>query len=200
VVFTGMMLAKDDVTQTVRFGIDQVRAGSAEPWATDSLIDIRYGADYRFLDEGETYLVGAGLDSRFGVLASTVRPPEPVFGGNDVVGVDDLALDCPEIDDPRRTLHVDGTSIDSGVLSLMTEDRRLLAATVLVPLGIVMAVLLALVLVKTFGAVVARAAARLARSAVTPVPDHRTTRTRVHGPREGVDWTGPTSRDGPSRS
>ncbi len=184
VVFTGTMIGKDDVTEVVRFRIDQLRAGSAEPWAANGLIDVRYGPDYRFLAEDEQYLVGAGLDPVYGVLASTVRPAEPTFGGNDVVGVDDLAIDCPELDDPIRTLHVDGTSVDSGVLSLMTEDRRLLLATIAVPTMIVFAVLLALVVLRAFGGLAFRGMFQLGRAAVTPVPDHRAVRLRTHRPRE----------------
>ena len=183
-VFTGTMIGKDDVTQVVRFRIDQLRAGSADPWAVNGLIDVRYGEDYRFLVKGEQYLVGAGLDPVYGVLASTVRPPEPTFGGNDVVGVDDLAVDCPTLDDPIRTLHVDGTSVDSGVLSLMTEDRRLLLATLAVPTMIVFAVLLGLVLLRLFGGIAFRGVFQLGRAAVTPVPDHRAVRVRTHRPRD----------------
>lgn len=183
-VFTATMVGKDDVTQVVRFRIDQLRAGSAAPWAVNGLIDVRYGPDYRFLNEGEQYLVGVGLDPVYGVPASTVRPPEPTFGGNDVVGVDDVAVDCPTIDDPIRTLDVDGTSIDSGVLSLMTDDRRLLVATFAVPTAIVFAVLLALVVLRVFGALAFRGIFRLGRAAVTPVPDHRAVRVRSHRPRD----------------
>jgi hypothetical protein len=184
VVFTGTMIGKDDVTEVVRFRIDQLRAGSAEPWAVSGLIDVRYGPDYRFLDKDQQYLVGAGLDPVYGMLSSTVRPAEPVFGGNDVVGIDDLAVDCPEIDDPIRTLHVDGTSVDSGVLSLMTEDRRLLLATIAVPTAIMFAVLLALVVLRVFGALAFRGVFQLGRAAVTPVPDHRAVRLRTHRPRD----------------
>jgi hypothetical protein len=184
VVFTGTMIGKDDVTEVVRYRIDQIRAGSAEPWAVNGLIDVRYGPDYRFLDQDEQYLIGAGLDPTYGVLSSTVRPPEPTFGGNDVVGVDDLAVDCPDIDDPIRTLQVDGTSVDSGVLSLMTEDRRLLLATIAVPTMIVFAVLLGLVLLRVFGGLAFRGVFQLGRAAVTPVPDHRAVRLRTHRPRD----------------
>ncbi|HSL72963.1 MAG TPA: hypothetical protein VK853_00760 [Ilumatobacteraceae bacterium] len=180
VAFVGTMTGKDDVTQVVRFRIDQIRAGSAAPWAIDGLIDVRYGDDYRFLDEGEQYLVGAGSDPVFGVLSSRVRPPTPNFGGNDVIGVDDLAVDCPELDDPIRTVNVDGTSVDTGVLSLLTEDRRLLAATIGVPTAIAFAVLLALVVLKTFGRLAATSVWQLGRAAVTPVPDHRAARVRTH--------------------
>jgi hypothetical protein len=186
-VFTATMTGKDDVTQVVRFRIDQVRAGSTDPWAVNGLIDVRYGPDYRFLVNGDQYLVGAGLDPVYGVLASTVRPPEPTFGGNDVVGVDDLAVDCPELDDPIRTLQVDGTSIDSGVLSLMTDDRRLLLATIAVPTAIVLAVLLALVVVRLFGGLAFRGVFQLGRAAVTPVSDHRAVRVRTHRPRGDYD-------------
>jgi energy-converting hydrogenase Eha subunit E len=200
VVFTGIMVAKDDITQTVRFGIDQIRAGTADPWAGDGLIDIRYGPDYRFLVKGETYLVGAGIDPRYNVLASTVRPPEPTFGGNDVIGVDDQAIDCPEVDDPIRTLNVDGTTVDSGVLSLMTQDRRLLLATFMVPLGIVILALLALVLLRAFGAVAFRGLVGLGRAALTPVVDHRATRVRKHRPREVYDWSGGPDHEGSDAS
>lgn len=184
VAFVGTMVGKDDVVQVVRFRIDQIRAGSASPWAVDGLIDIRYGDDYRFLVEGEEYLVGAGFDPVYGSLSSSVRPPEPTFGGNDVVGVDDTAVECPVIDDPVRTLNVDGTSVDSGVLSLMTEDRRLLLATFAVPAAIVFAALLALVVLKTLGRLAMSGMWQLGRAAVTPVPDHRAVRVRSHRPRD----------------
>ena len=186
VAFVGTMTGKDDVTQVVRFRIDQIRAGSAEPWAIDGLIDVRYGDDYRFLDEGEQYLIGAGPDPVYGVLSSRVRPAEPTFGGNDVVGVDDLSVTCPELDDPIRTLSVDGTGVDSGVLSLLTEDRRLLLATIAVPAALVAAALLALVLLKMFGRLAVSGVWQLGRASVTPVPDHRAARVRAHRPVDEV--------------
>ena len=184
VAFVGTMIGKDDVIQVVRFRIDQIRAGSASPWAVDGLIDIRYGDDYRFLVEGDQYLVGAGYDPVYGSLSSAVRPAEPTFGGNDVVGVDDTALVCPAIDDPVRTLNVDGTSVDSGVLSLLTEDRRLLLATLAVPAALVFAALLALVVLKMIGRLAMSGMWQLGRAAVTPVPDHRAVRVRTHRQRE----------------
>jgi hypothetical protein len=195
IAFVGTMVGKDDVTQVVRFRIDQLRAGSASPWAVDGLIDVRYGDDYRFLDTGEQYLVGAGFDAVYGALSSTVRPPEPTFGGNDVVGVDDVAVTCPPIDDPVRTLEVDGTSVDSGVLSLLTEDRRLLLATLAVPTAIAFAALLVLVVLKTFGRLALVGFWRLGRAAVTPVPDHRAVRVRSH---RAVDATGSVADGAPS--
>jgi hypothetical protein len=186
VVFVGTMLGKDDVTQVVRYRIDQIRAGSASPWAVDGLVDVRYGDDYRFLDPGSTYLIGAGFDPVYGALSSTVRAPEPTFGGNAVVGVDDISVTCPRIDDPIRTLNVDGTSVDSGLLSLLTEDRRLLLATIAVPTAIAFAVLLALVVLKTFGRLTLAGVWQLGRAAVVPVTDHRAARVRTHRPGDPV--------------
>ena len=194
-VFTATMIGKDDVTQVVRFEIDQLRAGSAAPWEISGLIDVRYGPDYRFLVNGEQYLVGVGLDPTYGLPASTVRPPEPTFGGNDVVGVDDIAVDCPALDDPIRTLQVDGTSVDSGVLSLMTEDRRLLLATLAVPAAIVLVVLLGLVVLRAFGAVAFRGIFQFGRAAVTPVPDHRAVRVRTHRARGDGEHSEDTDAD-----
>ena len=122
--FVGTVTGKDDIAQVVRFHIDQLRVRVGEDWAVDGLIDVRFGDDYRFLDVGKQYLVGAGFDPEYAALSSNVRPPEPEFGGNDVVGVDDSAVDCPKVDDPVRTLMVDGTDVDSGVMSLLFDDRR----------------------------------------------------------------------------
>ncbi len=180
VAFVGTMIGKDDVTEVVRFRIDQLRAGSATPWEVDGLIDVRYGDDYRFLVKGDQYLIGAGSDPVYGVLSSTVRPAEPTFGGNDVIGVDDLAVDCPRLDDPVRTVNLDGTSVDSGVMSLLTDDRRLLLATLAVPAALVFAALLALVVLKTFGRLAVTGVWQLGRAAVTPVDDHRVVRVRTH--------------------
>lgn len=184
VAFTGTVLGNDDVTQTVRFRLDRVRAGRSDPWVSNGVVDVRYGPDYRFLVLGEQYLIGAAPDSVYGVLSSSVRAPEPMFGGNDVAGVDDVEVDCPNIDDPIRTLQVDGTSIDSGLLTLMTQDRGPLLRSVVVPVAVVSALLFALVLVRMFGELAVNAMLRLARASVTPVPDHRAARVRSHGPRE----------------
>jgi len=77
-------------------------------------------------------------------------------------------------------VNLDGTSIDSGVLSLLTDDRRLLLATVAVPTALVFAALLALVLLKAFGRLAMSGVWQLGGAAVTPVDDHRVVRVRTH--------------------
>lgn len=187
VVFVGTATGKDHRDQFIRYRIDQIRAGSARNWAVDGLIDIRYGDDYRFIDEGQQYLVGAGFEPEYGRLSSTVRPPTPLFGGNDVIGLEDAAIECPEFEDPVRTLHIDGTSVDSGVLSLLFEDRRLLAATVFVPTVIAFAALIVLVLVRVLWGAAMKGVMELGRTAVTPTLDHRAVRIRAHRPHSDYD-------------
>jgi len=180
--FVGTVTGKDDVAQVVRFEIDQLRSGSAGDFAIDGLIDVRYGDDYRFLVVGEQYLVGASFDPEYAALSSNVRPPEPYFGGNDVVGVDDSAVECPVVDDPVRTLLVDGTDVDSGVMSLLFDDRRVLLATIAVPSAIAFVALVVLVLFRMFVGLATKGVFQLGRAAVTPVPDHRAVRVRRHRP------------------
>ncbi len=180
VSFVGTVTGKDDVVQVVRFEIDQLRSGSARPWAIDGQIDVRFGDDYRFLDVDQQYLVGAGFDPEYGALSSSVRPPEPDFGGNDVVGVDDSSVVCPVVDEPIRTLNVDGTDVDSGVLSLLFDDRRVLLATVAVPSAIALVALVVLVLLRMAVGLASKGVFELGRAAVTPVPDHRAVRVRSH--------------------
>ena len=48
VAFVGTVLAKD--FRTVRYEIDQLRAGSAARWAVDGVIDVRYGTDAQYIE------------------------------------------------------------------------------------------------------------------------------------------------------
>ncbi len=183
VAFVGTVVDKD--YRTVRFRIDQLRARSASPWAIDGLIDVRYGSDAQYLDIGAQYLVGAAVDPSIGVLASAVRPPEPLFGGNDVIGLDDTSVDCITVESGVRTLHVDGTSVDSGVLSPLLQDKRTLLATIGIPAAIAFAALLALVVLRIAWRWAMLGVFQLGRAAVTPAPDHRAIRVRGHRGKQG---------------
>lgn len=176
--FTGTAVAKD--FEKVRFEIVQLRAGTVGGFAVDGLIDVLYLEDVKFIEVGTDYLVGARFDPDFGELFSTVRPPEPLFGGNDVIGLEDTDVDCPVIDDPVRTVRPDGTSVDSGVISPLLEDKRRLLATVGVPSAIAFAVIIGLVLLRGVWTLTLKGIFELGRAAVTPTPDHRSIRTRVH--------------------
>ena len=180
--FVGTVVAKDEYVDkgTVRFRIDQVRAGDATPFAVDGLIDVRYGPDSQYLDGDAQYLVSAAIDSTIGALASKVSPATPLFGGDAVVGVEDTEVACPVVDDPIQTINLDGTPVDSGLLTPLLADKKLLLATIGVPAAIVAAAVLGLVLLRRGFDLGMRGIFALGRSAVVPGGDHRAAQVRRH--------------------
>jgi hypothetical protein len=182
VAFVGTVLDKDGLIEkgTVRFQIDQLKAGDSRPFAVGGMIDVRFGPDSKYLDVGAGYLVSASVDPSIGVLSSKVTPDAPLFGGDAVVGLEDTAVDCPTFEDPVQTLNVDGSTVDSGLLSPMLEDRRLLLATIGVPAAIAGAVLIALVLLRRMLDIGFRGIFALGRTAVTPSTDVAAARVRQH--------------------
>lgn len=189
VAFVGNVLDKDGYIEkgTVRFSIEQIRAGSASPFSVDGVIDVRFGPESKYLDVGESYLVGAAVDSSIGVLSSKVSPDDPLFGGDAVIGLEDTEVVCPTLDDPVMTLNTDGTAVDSGLLSPMFEDRRLLLATLGVPAALVGVALVALVLLRRVVQIGFRGIFALGRQAVSPKPDHAAARVRSHRPHTDAD-------------
>ena len=182
VAFIGTVIGKDEFVQkgTVRYRIDQIRAGNAAPYSVDGLIDVRYGPDSQYLEAETQYLVSAAVDSSIGVLGSKVAPEALLFGGDAVIGLEDVEVECPVIDDPVMTLNSDGTPIDSGLLKPFFEDKRLLLATLGVPAAIVALALVGLVLLRRLMDIGFSGIFALARAAVTPSMDHRAARVRRH--------------------
>lgn len=146
VVFVGTLVVSD--VNTARFAVEQVRSGSLDGFAVGGLIDVRYGDETRFLEADVQYIVGAAVDPDAGVLASRVSESAPLFGGNEVAGLDDSDVDCPTFEDPVRTLLVDNTSVESGVLSPLGDAKGQILRAVMEPIGVAFLILLALVLVK----------------------------------------------------
>ena len=58
------------------------------------------------------------------------------FGGDEVIGVSETDVDCPDFEDPIRTLHVDGTPIDADIVGPFFDARLGIAAALVVPLGV----------------------------------------------------------------
>lgn len=113
-----------------------------------NLLDVRYEQDTKYLTVGNQYLVGAAVDPRDDMLVSKVRLDQPLFGGNEIVDVRQTDIECPELEDPVRTLTVTGRSIDSGVLTpIMSSQDRVLRA-MLVPALIGTGAVAALALVR----------------------------------------------------
>ncbi|TDT17434.1 hypothetical protein BDK89_3043 [Ilumatobacter fluminis] len=151
VVFVGEVVDRD--YRTIRFEIDRIRAGNPAPFGfDDDLVDVRYGLDAQYLDDGETYLVSAVVHPDLGLLTSKVTDPIENFGGDEVIGVSETDVDCPEFDDPMRTLHVDGTTIETSLLQPFFDARIRILGAVLVPIGL------------AFGAIFALATFRLSLS------------------------------------
>ncbi|HEU4840015.1 MAG TPA: hypothetical protein VFT09_01185 [Ilumatobacteraceae bacterium] len=134
--------------ETARFQVDQVRAGAVDRYAYGGLIDVRYGVDTKYLDEGEQYLVAASVDPAAGVLASKVRQPEPEFGGDEVIGASESDVNCPELADPVRTTHTDGTSIEAGVLTPLAGAKRSVLRALLLPTLVAFGVIFVLVAIR----------------------------------------------------
>ena len=113
----------------------------------DDLVEVRYGQDTKFLDVGVRYLVGAASDPYSPLLISKVREESPLFGGDAIIGVGD-SFDCPEFEDPIRTLCEDGTAIDTGVFAPLRDNLWLLVLVGVLSLAIVMALLFGVVLLR----------------------------------------------------
>jgi hypothetical protein len=142
IVFVGTLVERD--FRTGRFKIVQVRAGSEDPFAVGGLIDVRYGLDVEYLDIGTDYLVSARRDPVIGLLASKIRAPAPLLGGDDVVGVAESDVECPRFEDPIRTFLPDGSSVDSAVLAPLEEHTTQLMAAILIPLGVAFGIIFVL--------------------------------------------------------
>lgn len=132
VVFVGEVVNRD--YRTVRFSIDRVRSGDPAPFGFDGdRIDVRYGLDAQYLDDGGTYLVSAVVHPDLGLLTSAVSDPIEDFGGDEVIGVSETDVDCPVFEDAMRTLNIDGTKIDAGVLEPFFAAKPKVVAALLIP-------------------------------------------------------------------
>lgn len=145
-VFEGRI--SDAVSTTARFEVQRVLAGSLDGYIVGDKVDVRYGDETRFLTIGDRYVVGVGAAASDGFLVSTVREPLPLFGGDAVVGLNDNDVECITLDEPVRTLLPDGSPVDTGVLAPLRGNGASLLGAVLRPLGIALAVLVGLVLLK----------------------------------------------------
>lgn len=146
VVFLGTVVDTD--FQTARYRIDQIRAGDLQPYAYGGLVDVRYGDDTRFLSEDTQYLIGATAPDGATTLASRVRVTEPLFAGDDVIGVTENEISCPRLDEPVRTLNTDGTEVGAGVLDPLSNSKSDVLRAILLPVAIALAVIFGLVTVR----------------------------------------------------
>ena len=134
-VFVGTLAAAD--ATTARFAVQQIRAGSLDGYAVNTIVDVRYNDDIRFLRHGRA-VSGRGetRPTHRTSCSSKVRLPAPLFGGDAVIGVDDTDVRCPRVEDGVKTLLADGTDVDTGVLAPLKTAKRSLLRAILKPLGI----------------------------------------------------------------
>jgi hypothetical protein len=139
-VFIGTVSSLDPVSAV--FTVTQVRAGSLDGYINSNSVEVRYGRDVKYLHKNTTYIVGVALDSVTSKLSSTIRDSNELFGGAEVVGSNTR---CPKFEAAARTLHSDGSSINSGLfVTIFDQPMRIVAALVL-PTLLVFLALLALV-------------------------------------------------------
>lgn len=148
VVFVGTVQATD--YRTGRFRIDQVRAGAIERFAFGDVVDVRYDIDAKYLELGEQYLVGASVDPDTAALTSRITAPDPLFGGDEIIGEAETDVECPILVDPVRTLSPNGLPVESGLITPMTEAKGDLLGSLLLPLGIALGVVLGLASLRWF--------------------------------------------------
>lgn len=131
IVFVGRVVGRD--VRSIRYRIESIRYGRPDPFAGGDRIDVRYGLDAQYLDDREEYLVSAVVDPDLGVLVSRVTEPIDHFGGDEVIGVSESDVDCPDYEDPMRTLHLDGTPVEGGVLEPFLDARIRILGALVVP-------------------------------------------------------------------
>ena len=146
VVFVGTVAARD--AKTVRFADIMIRSGDASLVTEVGTIDIRFGYDAQYVNEGETYLVGAYQHPDLGILSSKLTESPVDFAGDEIVGVSENDVVCPDPEDPIMTLNVDGTSVDFSIIDPMLSERSNIAAALLVPFTIVMGVIFLLAMLR----------------------------------------------------
>lgn len=146
VVFVGKVDERD--YRSVRFRIEQVRSGRPAPFASGDLIDVRYGLDAQYLQDGERYLVSAPVDPDLGLLVSRVTPVVENFGGDEVIGVSESDVNCPVFDDPMRTLHLDGSAVEADMLEPFFAARIRILGALAVPLAVALGVIFLLAMLR----------------------------------------------------
>jgi hypothetical protein len=139
IVFVGKVVDRD--FRSVRFEIEQIRAGQAAPFASGNEIDVRYGLDAQYLHDGDRYLVSAPVDPDLGLLVSRVTPVVSNFGGDEVIGVSESDVNCPTFEDPLRTLHLDGRPVEAKMLKPFFDSRVRILGAVLMPVAVAVGVI-----------------------------------------------------------
>lgn len=173
-VFRARLINLDDPPTTAEFRVQSMLAGSLDGYSQSGRVLVVYGQEASFLEIGTRYIVGVHADLDTGRLTSAILQPEPLFGGDAVIGLNDIDLECPRVEDPIKTLLADGSSVDSGVLTPLKGSGPQVLDALVQPLALAVLLLIALVLVKDM----IKAMGRSLRETTGPV---QVARLRHHG-------------------
>ena len=164
--FVGELIAVgplgDSDVVVARFRVGEVDDGTLDGFEGGGMVDVDFDRDVRFLAVGRSYLVAAQADMGRGLLVSKARVRPPLFGDNQVVGVND-GVTCPKFDDPVITRNANGTPIEVGVLSPMLSDRRRIGLAFARPAAVALGALIGLAVLKRLVIAVGRGLGRLSR-------------------------------------
>lgn len=146
IVFVGTMAARD--SKTVRFVDITVRSGDPNLISDGGTVDIRFGYDAQYMTEGDAYLVGAYQRPDLGILVSKLSEGPVDFAGDEIVGVSENDVVCPEAEDPIMTLTPDGTPVEFSIIDPMLSERSRVVGALLVPFTIAVAVIFLLAMLR----------------------------------------------------
>ncbi len=151
-VFVGTVVERTEIDATFR--VDTLRAGTLTGFADGgdadgegAVVKVRYGRDVSFLDLNGVYLVGTVIDTATSLLSSSVRDNQDLFGGNQIAGIDE-SVSCPQVENPGRTLLIDGQPVDTAILSSFFDQPLRLFMALVLPMTLVFVVLVALVFMR----------------------------------------------------
>jgi len=151
-VFVGTVVERTEIDATFR--VDKLRAGTLTGFADGgdadgegAVVKVRYGRDVSFLDLNGVYLVGTVIDTATSLLSSSVRDNQDLFGGNQIAGIDE-SVSCPQVENPGRTLLIDGQPVDTAILSSFFDQPLRLFMALVLPMTLVFVVLVALVFMR----------------------------------------------------
>ena len=144
-IFVGELVAA--VRPTARFRVMSITEGSLDGFQGGDLVDVDFDGDLRFLSLHERYLVSAIVDPTTARLTSKVKPIQPMFGDNQVAGLQD-DVTCPKFEDAIISKLATGGEVSAGLLSPMLSDKKGLATAIGKPALVAFAALVGLVAVK----------------------------------------------------
>lgn len=145
VVFVGKATNMSD--ESVSFAIQKTITGDASSYVTgDGTVEVQYGTDAKFVDEGTTYIVGAVTDPFLPILVSKLRATTTTLGAD--LGQTNTGDACPIFEDAVITLHENGTSVDTGVLRPLRENKLLVIAALILSVALAFGGLVAVVVMQ----------------------------------------------------